>query len=432
MRARTLAPVLVALAALGCGDTLIDHSSPLADPPVLSVCDVAACPALDPSLIGTPEPACLGSPGNQVCGYECKGGLLKCAEGCCKAKEVAAGARHTCAIAAPPADGDLYCWGANESGQAAPDVSSSVYAIPRKIGEGVTAVALGDAHTCAITTAGAVVCWGLASDGRLGPGGVPITASATAIAAGTAHTCAVVAGGVQCWGSDLNAQLGPGGEPFPAGSQVTAVAAGARHSCAVVAGGVQCWGAGEVGQLGDGADSGSAGPVPVSGIAGATRIVAREDYTCAGLSAGDRSLQCWGNAPGLYLPASAHHSTPAVPLRRVRNDPPEPDPVVGGAVTLLGAGRAHACVQDGAGGAVSCFGGNNGLGQLGGPPEPGDSSFDIPITTAAKALAVGEEHGCAVLPAGTVRCWGANNWGQLGNGSTIRPVVGDVVPISGR
>jgi hypothetical protein len=107
-------------------------------------------------------------------------------------------------------------------------------------------------------------------------------------------------------------------------------------------------------------------------------------------------------------------------------------------VTLLGAGRAHACVQDGAGSAISCFGGNNGLGQLGAPVEPGDSSTEIPITLGATSLAVGADHGCAVLPAlgsvpaGTVRCWGANDRGQLGNGSTIRPALGDLVEISGR
>jgi hypothetical protein len=429
MRA-TLPPLVLALAALGCGETLIDHESPLADPPVLSVCDVSACPAPDPILIGTPVRACVGSGSEQSCGYECQDGLLKCAQGCCQAKAVAAGARHTCAIAASPADGDLYCWGANEAGQAAPDVSSGpngVYAFPRLIRSGVSSVALGDAHTCAIVAGGAVTCWGL-PDERLG-GGTPIPADATAIAAGTAHTCAVVAGGVQCWGNAADGKLGVGGRPIAEGA--TDVAAGANHSCAIVAGGaVQCWGAGGLGQLGDDLLAGSAGPVTVSGIANARWVAARDDHTCAGLaSAGDQSLRCWGNAPGLYASPSPQR-VPAVPLRRIRGN--EADPVVGAPVTLLGAGRAHACVQDGAAGAISCFGGNNGLGQLGAPLEPGDSSADIPITTGAASLAVGADHGCAVLPGGTVRCWGANNWGQLGDGSTIRPVVGDLVPISGR
>jgi hypothetical protein len=400
---------------------------------VSSVCDVAACPAPDPTLVGTPVRACVAGVDGQVCGYACENGLLKCEQGCCQAKAVAAGARHTCAIAAAPADGDLFCWGANEAGQAAPDVESAVYSIPRRVRGGVSAVALGDHHTCAILAGtGAVVCWGLASDGRLGPGGAPVAANATAIAAGIAHTCAVVAGGVQCWGNALDGKLGAGGQPFSAGAGATAVAAGASHSCAVVGGAVRCWGAGADGQLGDGLQAGSEGPVTAAGITTATLVAARENYTCAGMSAGDQSLQCWGRAPGLYDPVNPPTTliAPAVPARRFRGN--ERDPVVGAGVTLLGAGRAHACVQDGIGSAIACFGGNNLLGQLGDVLEPGDSSTEILFTTAASSLAVGGDHGCAVIADGSVWCWGANDKGQLGNGSTIRPLVGVLAPVAGR
>jgi alpha-tubulin suppressor-like RCC1 family protein len=423
MRARSLTAALALLAA-ACGDTLVDHRA--GDLLLPEACDPAACP--DPGISGA-MPACVAG----ACGYACQGGLLKCSGGCCPATKIAAGEAHTCAIAGAPSQGELYCWGANESGQAAPDVLSAVYSQPRRVLTAVTDVALGAAHTCAIVQ-GAVHCWGAAADGRLGPGGRPVAANATAIAAGVAHTCAVVSGGVQCWGSNSADQRG-GTEviatPIPAGSGATIVAAGASHSCAVVGGAVRCWGSRSAGQLGDGSLVGSsAAPVAAGTLAEATTLVARGDHACAAVPTTggqiDEALQCWGDAPGTpWVPADAQ-SVPAPPLR-------DPDrTIVSADVALLGAGRTHVCAKEtGAGSAIMCFGKDNSAGQLGATLAVGEGRTEISITADATALAVGADHACAVLPGGVVRCWGANDRGQLGNGSTVLPAVGDLVPVSG-
>ncbi len=123
------------------------------------------------------------------------------------------------------------------------------------------------------------------------------------ITAGGSHTCALTAAGeVYCWGSNRSGEAGIGGYgdlpapvmPVNGLSGVSAITAGDSHTCALLTSGtVWCWGANWYGQLGDGTTTNRLTPVPVSGLSGVSAIAAGYGHTCALLTSG--TVWCWGN-----------------------------------------------------------------------------------------------------------------------------------------
>ena len=168
----------------------------------------------------------------------------------------------------------------------------------------VMAVAAGYRHTCVLTGAGGVRCWGANESGQLGNGTqtdsskpvdvAGLTSGVIAIAAGGQHTCAVTrGGGVKCWGHNDGGQLGDGNtnngtdsstpvDVRGLASGVTAIAAGDGSMCALTsAGGVKCWGWNVYGQLGNGQSDPSptsATPVDVSGLASGVSAISANSF----------------------------------------------------------------------------------------------------------------------------------------------------------
>ncbi len=184
---------------------------------------------------------------------------------------------------------------------------------------------------------------------------------------------------------------------------VTAIVTGDYHTCAIANGGVQCWGKNGNGQLGSGSTSDSLVPVQVQGLTtGVTAIVAGDFHTCAIANGG---VQCWGeNGEGQLGDGSK--GSPVVPVQ-----------VQGltSGVTAIAAGMYHSCAV--ANGQVQCWGANW-CGQLGSKPTVNDFSLvPLPVlglTTGVAAIAGGNVHTCAVVSGGA-KCWGSDEYGQLGS-----------------
>jgi alpha-tubulin suppressor-like RCC1 family protein len=189
-------------------------------------------------------------------------------------------------------------------------------------------------------------------------------------------------------------------------AQAATIAAGGRHTCAIVStGGAKCWGSNLDGELGDGTFLPRLTPVPVAELSGASAITAGDHHTCAIVSTG--GARCWGyNGTGqLGNGETRDRNTPV----RVKN--------LSGA-SAIAAGYYHTCALISPSGHVKCWG-NNDFGQLG---DNTTTNRFIPVLAwhlrGAIAIAAGGFHTCALISTGGVKCWGNNVAGQLGDGTT--------------
>ncbi len=274
--------------------------------------------------------------------------------------------------------------------------------------------------------------------------GEPLSdARVTALAAGGSrsfasfsHTCAVVDAELQCWGAGRGGQLGDAllasGRPLPVRvpglRDVSEVAAGASHSCAIAGGALYCWGKNDARQLGRSGVSIALAPTEVSALPRPVRRVAAGDERSCAVAGG--ALWCWGSGRDGALGSTPAGSCPS--LYRATPCSAEPLRVEGlaGEPRELALGAAHSCAI--AGEEVACWGANE-RGQLGDGSSRGRQRpapvADLPGPPTQ--LAAGASHSCAVA-AGRVYCWGANEAGQLGDGSRQdRPRPGLVEGVPG-
>ncbi len=279
-------------------------------------------------------------------------------------RAIAAGGYQTCALTAA---GHVWCWGSNHAGQVGNgEVTEAPVRTPTLVRgiDGVAALALGDTVSCAITTAGALYCWGDNSQRQIDDSGRAQRPSPTRVtgvdraervAVGNYHLCALRGGRVTCRG-----ELARLSREVASLDEVSGISAGWGHSCALRRGVPYCFGKSYLGVLGRGrvCPGGSSAtcdadamfpPTPVEGVTGAVEIGGHDYHTCVRLESG--GVTCWGNNQGhafaAELPAEPWQTAHAVgAFERV-------DAIFVGGVHLCAIrGAAAACVGNDWAGAV--------------------------------------------------------------------------------
>jgi alpha-tubulin suppressor-like RCC1 family protein len=295
-------------------------------------------------------------------------------------------------------------------------------------------VTAGGGHTCALTENSVAWCWGDNSMGGLGIDSAirtslprPVASGSTsfkALSAGGGHTCGLDQNNVAwCWGSNTSGALGIGSTrdssnvPLRVSTSrsFTSISAGSSHTCAVAENGTPfCWGDNTFGQLGDGTTTDALTPVQVSGLSEVLAITAGTDHSCALRVTG--AVMCWGNSPMLGTTGS---STTPVFINSIAS------------YAGVEAGSEVTCAIETAVQRAACWGFPARVGSAG---ASGTAPVRVAIDNDVVEVSAGDWSACARISNGLVRCWGNNQFGQLGLGDAVRdsasvtprPVVGDL------
>jgi alpha-tubulin suppressor-like RCC1 family protein len=323
--------------------------------------------------------------------------------------------------------GAAKCWGPDNTDGELGNGTTKPHNAPANVKglpTGVRDISLGSEFACAVTAAKAVRCWGSTSEGELGNGSngtrqfrsspvavKGLSGGIRSVSAGQANACAVTTGGaVDCWGSNLEGQLGSGVSSSVTESDVAvpvaglssgvaSVSVGADFACVLTtAGAVKCWGTDLSGQLGNGGQTESTDPVAVKGLSSGVRsLSAGGDGACAVTAA--RAAKCWGDNGMGQLGAGKNGPGFSTTPRTVHGL------ASGQALAAYGSYGTSCAVTTG--GAAKCWGYNYD-GTLGNGTE---TNSVVPVkvkglSSGVKAISVSTYTVCVLVRGGGVKCWG--------------------------
>lgn len=341
---------------------------------------------------------------------------------------ILAGASSTISVTASDPDGDTlsYSWSAT-GGTISGTTSSVTYTAPSTAGTYTIFVTVSDSK-------------GGSATGNVSVTITTITKTVQKIATGSNHTCALLSDKtIKCWGSGTAFGNGTNTSSFVPSSSVSGittakdVSSGLDYSCAVLTDGtVKCWGFNDIGELGDGTTTTASIPVSTTGITNAVGVSTSEYFACAVLL--DGTIKCWGGNEYGELGIGTSTAPNTCTSGTIGSVPCYKSPVQVTGITNAtsvstqrgGGGGSFTCATL-SGGAVKCWGANY-FGQLGNGTNTGPeaclgsacstSPVSVSGITNAASVSTGWHHACALLSDGTIKCWGSNSAGQLGNGTS--------------
>ena len=318
-------------------------------------------------------------------------------------------------------------------------------------------VTVGSGYACAVLKTGQLACWGFNGQGNLGDGTIenrhaPVEVdlgegrTAVTVAAGVLTTCAILDDdSLKCWGWNRNGQVGDGTTTdrhtptavnLGQGVTVKMVRPGREHNCALLGdNSIKCWGRNNHGQIGDGTTTDRSNPTAVDlGQSGVTAFDGGWHSACALLE--DNSVKCWG--PNFYGQIGDGSVTQ-------RNTPVAISFPGDKSALSVSVGGNHACavLDDNS---LACWG-SNAYGQLGVDASSNEACtvggvdydcvktptpVDLGEGQKAMAVTIGDEHTCALLDDHSVKCWGRNREGHLGDGTIVDKSVPTAVDLGGR
>jgi len=359
---------------------------------------------------------------------------------------IAEGDYHTCGLY----EGAVYCWGYNNTGQLGNNTlvnSLTPVAVDTSgvlKGKTVVSVSAGSNSSCAITSEGKLFCWGQNQYGQIGDNttttarvptavvmsGALINKTVLSVDIGVARTCLVASdNNAYCWGRNFYGQLGNGNTTDSlvpvavvtagalSGKSVKQISTGTDSTCAVTTDGLAfCWGRNDMGQTGNGTTTASSVPVATdtSGVLNGKTLVSiatGTSHSCTITTEG--RAYCWGS--GAFL-GTGTNTASTIPIGVNMAGA-----LAGKTLLSLSISSSYTCgvASDNNG---YCWGINS-VGQLGNNSSVAANAPVVVTRTGALtglsllSVEAGINHTCVVASNNQSYCWGANAYGQLGDGT---------------
>jgi alpha-tubulin suppressor-like RCC1 family protein len=311
--------------------------------------------------------------------------------------------------------GAVDCWGQNDNNQYKTIDTTLPVTLKDLTSNSSTEIGLGDGYGCA-TRSGKLFCWG--QNGNAGVSSYSpiqmIPSGVSGLAVGQVHLCAIISGSVQCWGYNDYGQVGAQTQGqinfsrmktvVPSGA--TQVAVNRTQSCAIVNGDLQCWGYNGNGSLGLSGDERYFTPQTI--LSGNVTHVSMDKANSTTCAVQNGAVKCWG-----YLWIwGTWQSSPRVLIAS------------GATKVSVGANTICAVVS----GALKC----TGAGPLGdGTNGWRQGDFFTTIPSGVSDVVLGSDNSGCALVGNDLKCWGRNDYGQIGNSSLGTTALTPITVLSG-